>query len=1435
MVRRLSLLVSCLCLSVAFAAEPVPIGPELLPNIGFENPGADGQPADGWTGFATKDWGDARGEAVRDTVNPHAGQVAVRLQNVNVRYAYAVSGVVVDPAKSYLLAGWVRTALRTGESAYLVASWSNQERWLSLSASRRTIGRTPWTKVSLVLPPLKRPEGATRVQISFRVESQVGQGQAWVDDLSLRECEVPPPPSRIGQEQARQRDLIKALAAVDSDWRRQREALMARQQALVALRDGKPADPQALVTWDGRDELSPGRPRSGTQWVADALQAAGELPQERAQCLRLLGAIEALKQSLSPEAKAALLKAEAVALAMPPAAAARAKVNPALPAAADPSGDLAGVVIRPGWVRGDGGAAGSLSIQTHNVGTGRIEALLVGPGGDAVWRGEAALQDGQASFGSLPVQPWFPDCPHRYDLTIVLTQNGKAVDTLTRNVAFRDVRVVESDLSATLRQAWDLGPTDYTFLINGQVWFPRGTVCNDLSRYPAETVELFDELWLQFQRQYGDTMSWIGGPAAQLMVDKGQSLLTALGPSYEDIRTFESAEQGLEYYRDRCRNVAQALFDPVTLVVQVGNEDELAVWGADLQSVYGDDLWHIFSEMITCLREEANPAVPVSYVRAAHYGSVLPSPGEDYSGVNQYTGRYWGSRRTIAADLSTLSLASYYDDAPFGVTEWNGPKYSWATRGVSGVDEAGSASYIFDYWRELQRASGSVLSTEFVLNWVVTPVEDLSSVPLEQGLANRAQWEWSNQQGTPWYPRIFPDLLTDTPARRAMRGFDSPIFDLAEAPGAITILSEPARKADAVRLQAVFTKLGRKATLAAPSDGDLGGNVLLLGGLGDTQPDAVRRLERMGVLGRTDGSYPSAGESLIQRRLNPDAPDRMLVAVTAADQAGWEQAIAKLLDAGSGLAEAYARKATQRRALAIIPDSDAAYTNFERYVLELPTRGYFLARDDVHRGITAAELEQYAQWDLGLVVVCADQPVAADVRQRLLALADQGVTVIWSAATIAADPEIAKLLGVNLGARHRLDGPVPVSEWAREPLTVPDMGSVSLARIKQFANLTPEGGVGAKALFVSEVAGDGWQAAATAEGQPVVVRKGNHWVFGADLVAAAQVLSSTTQRGVNHGIYDRDTANGLERIFRVMTNAGLQNVTPRPASTPRLRAVLRVPPEVAAGQPVPAEVLVFDQEGQPADAVVRLGAVDPGRTNYGGIPQSWSTAQRVAPGRYQWSASPDIIATLGELTTSSYRGLQRLGVFASVDQPGEVGDWLAKTVRIGPATDEPARIADLAHRVANDRVEVGLHVESRETWIELDAALRIPAEIPAGRPVALELTIKQVESDTGNDWLEDTALVLTPEQGDPVVLPVLPGKLISSSQSPPVKDRPDDCVVVTSAQPARVNLVWPNPGKGRWTVALRYKYTDQFHIQDTDRLPCEDAFAGLILPVGVAP
>ncbi|MBU0606907.1 MAG: hypothetical protein KKI08_03435, partial [Armatimonadetes bacterium] len=660
---------------------------------------------------------------------------------------------------------------------------------------------------------------------------------------------------------------------------------------------------------------------------------------------------------------------------------------------------------------------------------------------------------------------WFPDCPYVYTLEAVLLRDGRAVDRLRQKIAFRDLRVVETDVMPTLRHAWGWALTDYTFCCNGQPVFPRGTVGGFNRQYPDESAALCRELWLTFERNYGSSVARLSDVQADDMATRGLTLTGSLAPDYTGLRQYVSAASGLEDFREMARRTAWLADHPALLSLQVGNEAELDCWGADLRSSYGDDLWHVFNEVTRVVREEWQPTLPLAYVRAANFNSVLPVPREDYSGVNQYTGRYWGRRATIPADLGELALSSAREHKPIAITEWNGPKYSWATRGVSGVDEEGAAQYIADYYRHMTRTPGLLMSTEFVLNWVVTPVEDLTTVPLAEGLKRRAAWKWALQQGTPWFPQIWPDLLTDTPARRAMRGFSSPLYELTEAPGEIVILADAARQADAARLAEELHALGRAVTTRSLREANLpvlDANMLILGGVGDRQPAAVRELERLRVIGHTDAGFPAAGQFLAQRRVNPWFPDRALVVLTAAEASGMAHGLEALHQSAAGLREALARQASCRRAVALIDDNQEIAKAFSRYVMELPARGFLLGRDDLRTALQADEFltpegKLSAQWsDLTALVIAARRPLTDAEREAVAAVGRAGVTVVWSRATLEADSSAAAQLGLTLGATKPLTDPMPVADWAQQPLAVPRMGDIALGPLQEFGGLKPD-------------------------------------------------------------------------------------------------------------------------------------------------------------------------------------------------------------------------------------------------------------------------------------------------------------------------------------------------------------------------------------------
>jgi len=438
---------------------------------------------------------------------------------------------------------------------------------------------------------------------------------------------------------------------------------------------------------------------------------------------------------------------------------------------------------------------------------------------------------------------------------------------------------------------------------------------------------------------------------------------------------------------------------------------------------------------------------------------------------------------------------------------------------------------------------------------------------------------------------------------------------------------------------------------------------------------------------------------------------------------------------------------------------------------------------------------------------------------------------------------------VSLGTPSPVTDHLAVEPWAQEPLAVPELGEVAADRVEKFSGQKPGSKAWQAAMQVREllatqsdrsgrsdrsdrpVAPDWTPAASTPDGIPIVLRratgKGSTSVFGHDLSEAAKMLCRTTRHGVNHRIYDRDTACGLERLFRLVGNACAYGHGARPAATPQLRAeVLTDRQTYGWGETLAVEILVRDAEGKPCDANVRVGL-----SGNGDAPVRFAPAEQKAPGRYVLRvplvATPSADSLLPAVEPATeYRRQRFLQIFADATRPGWVSDWAVGTVRVGNESDEAGRLAQRVRQVANDLLSLDFSAPDKEKWVEVEGAVAMPAEIRAGQPVTFELTLDTVENDTGNDWMEDVELVLKPETGGaPVSFPVAPGKCLTAPRSSVVAKSPDRCVVVDSAHPARFRLAWPDPRPGRWSLWLRYRYSDDYHIKDTDRLQREDAFS----------
>ena len=1468
--RILPLLVVALAAPLAVAQQVEPVGPEMLANPGFEEIGEDDQPL-GWYGFCTPDWGDCAGRTTLTTEQAHSGERAWEVAQVRERYAAAYQErVEVEPDQEYVLTAWVRSELARGQSAYLTASWFSADRWLSLAQSEAVYGRTPWTRLQLVLAPSERPEDAIEAMISVRVSGTSDRGRVWIDDISLRRCEIAPPADGLSRHYRRLIDMTRELLIERDRWEARLEALRQRRTDLERLLDSDGDFAALRERWG--EQTAAGEflthrepPRSvfeaaapeDPERVREQAARLTELPELRQACFAELDRTLGLKRRLDerPDQRRFYLWAQLAAMRVPEAtsaAAAAPRASGEFVAALDappgrPAGEFLDVAIRSKYPADGGAGVVTLSGAILRPEGATLEGALLAPGGEMVAFAAAEPEGDEATLELRVADPllWFPDCRHTYELRAGVFRDGEATDWLSQRVAFRRIEIVETDLSATMRHAWEWAPTDASCTVNGQPYFLRGTRCGQVREFPERAAELFDELWLDYQRTYGAFVQRLSAEDANHLDELGIGYIGSLAPEWDNIRSYQSSRDGFEQYRAAVSHLQWLVDHPLWLGMEVGNEAELATWGADLPAVYGDDLWHVFNEVTRVVETELEPQVPLAYVRAARFHNVKPVPRDDYNGVNQYTGRYWGRRSTIASDLAELAFSATCDDAPIGITEWNGPKYSWATRGVSGVDEEGAASYIFDYFRQMTRTPMTVLSTEFVLNWVVTPVEDLTTVPLQEGLERRAEWEWSLQKGTPWYPDIWPDLLTDTACRRTMRGFQSPLFDLTNAPGRIVVSAVTGREADAEMLAALLRDLGRDAVAAeAPSVEALADDVnrLILGGLGGEQPEAVRALEAAHIIGRTTDASPAAGEFFVQRRINPERPDRMLVVVTAADADGMDAAIAKLQASGEGLREAMDRDADRQRVLALVDDNDGVGTVFSRYVTDVPTRSVTISRDDVRTRLDPSEMltadrDLAAPWrELAAVLVVTRRALAEDEVTVLDAMCEGGARIVWSLATLQENPAIAEALDVEFGAQHSMTEHIPVAEWAQAPLAVPDAGDVSPEGVQQFAKLAPDADRYRAAMTIRQLAlGGDWRAAAEADGMPVVAAHGADWVFGIDLQSAAGVLWSTTQAGVNHAIYDRDTACGLERMVRLMTNAATGGIADRPASTPRFRVSVSTDSIVLAEDDT-ARVLVSvrDQDGMPADASVRVTLAEGDRLL--GIPGedfAWATAERVGDGLY---AADVPLSGAGGATVDvhavDHRGQRAVTVFAEAIRDGWVGDWNATVARVGLGSDEARRVERLAGLVERQRAQVPVGITDEDDWIEVEALIDAPVTIEAGTPAQFEVSVTKVEDERGNDEMEQVALVLRAEDGREVVLPVAPDRIFTGINAEAVGEQPERYIGVAADNPPHFDLTWQAPETGRWSMWLRYVYTDRYRIADTDHMQRDDPIDGGTFVVG---
>jgi hypothetical protein len=335
-----------------------------------------------------------------------------------------------------------------------------------------------------------------------------------------------------------------------------------------------------------------------------------------------------------------------------------------------------------------------------------------------------------------PAQCWSNRRPRVCTLELAAISGGKVVARSTHSVQPGVVTVGPSPASPVLRQLRQRRQPDWSLRENGRAWFPRMACYNwiSLERTVREGHRLLDDLWVDGLRRYG--MSTQPG-TWDAQDELGVPFLHSLAPNYRSLTGWQDVPMFRSHYSTVYGLLADNANRPFQAVVQSGNEVELSIWGATLPDAFPGALYQPLDMGTELLQDLYARRSPVMYVRAGSFRSVPPLPHEDISGINQYTGRYSGRQDEVARNLAELAREAAFYDRPLMITEWMGPKYSWATGGIGGVTRRGAAYYLERYWRAMLQTPGIAGSSEFTMNWVVAPFEDLTTQTREEAYKNR--------------------------------------------------------------------------------------------------------------------------------------------------------------------------------------------------------------------------------------------------------------------------------------------------------------------------------------------------------------------------------------------------------------------------------------------------------------------------------------------------------------------------------------------------------------------------------------------------------------------------------------------------------------------------------------------------------------------------
>jgi len=841
-------------------------------------------------------------------------------------------------------------------------------------------------------------------------------------------------------------------------------------------------------------------------------------------------------------------------------------------------------------------------------------ARLVGEvvdGGERVTGGGAAANQELALY-IPPPSCWSNRRPRTCNLQLAMVKDGRTLARINQQIQPGIVTVSPSPINPTLRHLRHRRQPDWTMRENGRAWFARMAVYNwsNTTAVIQEGHRLLDDLWVDGLRRYG----LHNRPASWDIRDQlGVPFLHSLSPNYRSLAGWDDVAVFRDHYTTLFRMLSPHANRPFQAVAQAGNEVELSIWGASLSDAFPGALYQpldIGAELLSSVYAKRSP---VMYVRASSFRTVPPLPHEDISGINQYTGRYHGRQDEVARDLAELAREAVVCNRPLFITEWMGPKYSWATSGVGGVTRRGAAYYLERYWRAMIQTPGIVGSSEFTMNWVIAPFEDLTTQPREQAYKNRPKHsQFGGGRTADHVPLVGPHEAVRGPCFRSMQAFHSPLYVIANSPGSVAIRHSPQAGKLAAKLRDALSRLGKEVKVGPVSGGSMypvpQHDIVLL------HPDDPVP-EKLPVP-PADLASNENDEPLIRHRLNPKNPNRLLVALSAPSTVAYERGAKRLAEAASAMVEMNELEGAMSRVVALTDKK--LRRGYERYLLELAARGHVFSGDDTREELNPTEFltpdgKRRPAWEkLSAVILDTARELQPAEQQLVETLIGQGVHLVISLPCWQANPTLQQAYPVTLGPSHPLSEPLPVVAALRQPVPVRRLGGADLDVIRKFQPKMAD----SAALRVRELSSPTAKPLATAANGAAVALAWERGparivLLGGAIGEVLEVHGRVTRSGLSHRLYDRDTACGLERLSRFIVNCCRFGQVER-APLPRLFADTQPTTTlVPAGSPVQARVRLTNANGQPVPGGqlrVRVRRVVDGRhersTDYLDIPEA---------------------------------------------------------------------------------------------------------------------------------------------------------------------------------------------------------------------------------------